>query len=59
MKTTYPTCTRHPRRSVVAHTSDGREITIPTISLETQILGSDGFVLPWSFVARIEPSGDW
>jgi len=56
VKTTYPACRRHPRRSVVAHTSDGREITVPTVSLETEILGSDGLALPWSFIARIEAS---
>ncbi len=48
MKTKYPVSTRHSERNVVAHTTDGREITVPTAVLESDVARR------WAPYARIE-----
>ncbi len=48
MKTKYPVSTRYGNRNVVAHTTDGREITVPTAVLESDVDRR------WAPYARIE-----
>ncbi len=48
MKTKYPVCARYDNRNVVAHTTDGREITVPTAVLESDVDRR------WAPYARIE-----